>query len=223
MLQFIQMTGCSGSTPQKVEYVKVPEPIKINENFGLFAFSKLISRVGSHRLIGGHYEVSVFSGNKYEYSYSASDVFIISDSLKSEKLFQEVVNSELNKAGYKIVGNSNSLFEQTENQLARFMILAEIINLVKNTYIDSYKPTSIKAEYAIIVNWEIHDQQEKKVIFTKTEKSSIIENFDPRNVPEDVFDFESFSQCVKISFDNLLANKELVNSIKLHINNFPSK
>lgn len=228
ILQLTQMTGCGAPAPHnEVELVEEREPIKINENFGLFAFSKLTIRTSPDStikdyIIGFHFEKPTFGSYKNEFTYESSDIFLLQDSLKSEKLFQEVVNSELNKAGYKIVASSNSLFEQTENQSARFLIHATMLDLKKDTYHKKHQSV-IYAQYEINVKWEIYDQQEKKVIFSKMEIGNIYEDLNLLQLKNNVYDFEFCSWCIKISFDNLLANREFVNSIKLQVKNFPSK
>lgn len=197
----IFLGGCGAS--REVKEVENLQPIKVHENLGVFRFSKVISEVTLTKVIGIDYQGLVNTPYPKVKHY-APDF----SSIEYNNIFERIVYDELSHAGYKIVKDTSLLdrafLGNDSNQVTRFLVGAIVRDAVKN----SYHKFSYSEEYMIVIKWEIYDQQEKKVIFSKIERGNSETNFE---------------LCIKISFDNLLSNVELVDAISSQYKNFPQK
>lgn len=182
------------SASHEVNEVEKLKPIKVHENFGIFRFSKVISEVTISKVIGGDYKGLLNISNFNHYAPDFS-------SIEYNDIFERIVNYELSDAGYKI--DTSPL--KDSNQVSRFLVGAVVMDAVKNSF---YKGFSRWTEYMLDIKWEIYDKQEKKVIFSKIERGNSETNF---------------KLCIKISFNNLLSNIELVDAIRSQYKIFHQK
>jgi hypothetical protein len=200
--------SCGGATEFEIESPR-NKPIKNTGLTDTIIFQKAICEIPTGEVIGGVYRDLVKIQVKEYFAAELADE-------QYQQVFEEVFLNELEKAGYNCI-SKNVLFDTT-NSNARFLLGAVITDARLNDFIYTSKHGVIVyaqfSEALLDIRWEIYDTREKKIFFSRNELGTT-KRADNK--------LDAYTQAVRISFRNFLAEKELPDALKKQILKYPSQ
>jgi len=119
--------------------------------------SKVIIQIAADTKLGAHYE-GLLQIPEYVYRWQTTTVI-------ADVQFNEIINDELKKAGYNVVGSTAALFDTNDREKALFLLGARITEIQYDTY------ASLASNYSysrVVVEWELMDKTKRKVVYSKT-------------------------------------------------------
>lgn len=200
-LLLIIIQACTGAD-REVNTIEEKSAIVVKEDYGGVKFQKAVSEIPAGKIIGGYN--TGWAKILQEQYYATGQI-----NETYQQIYQDVVISELTKAGYS-KQKAKSIFESTVDNKERFLVGAILEDMTQNIYsMVGYRGVDVMLN----VRWEIFDQQEQKVVFTKKSKGAF----------EGKSDVEAYRKSIEISFVNLLSDKMLVEQLSNHIKTYPKK
>jgi hypothetical protein len=200
--------SCGGATEFSDE-APHNTPIKNSDIRDTIGFRKVISEMPPDKKIGAMYEDVIQVETK---SYYASELL----DEKFTSLYDGIVKEELANAWYR-TPSAGTLFD-TVTAKTRFLVGAVLVEGRLNYYLVRSSNKLItytdNADALLYIRWELYDTQEKKVVYKHNELGT------SRSAESDV---QAYGDCVRISFRNFLAEKELADALKKYIMDYPGK
>ena len=200
--------SCGGATEFSDE-APHNTPIKNSDIRDTIGFQKVISEMPPGKKIGARFEEVIQAETE---SYYATELI----QEKFTNVYDGIVNEELANAWYRTPA-ANTLFD-TVSAKTRFLVGAVIVEGRLNYYrirsenkLFTYEDN---ADALLYIRWELYDTQEKKIVYKHKELGT------SRSAESDV---QAYGDCVRISFRNFLAEKELVDAMKNYIKSYPGK
>lgn len=190
----LTFTGCTTPSYQLTQYQNIPMATPINvsdKNLPLIGVSEITSLAAPDSVIGAHY-----SGLLHLKQYSHRTAGKIAD--ESKKHYKAVMISELENAGYSVVGASMDLFDNDDLWKARYMISGTRQKRILNTY-------GNVSETKITIDWKIFDKQTKKIIYTQS-------TFGYAKIKDTTS--EASSLAIKKAFRKLLSSPSFIKALE---------
>ena len=162
LMVLITLLSCM-STPYDSPYSSSYESttsantIFVDQETPPISVSKVIIQIAADTKIGAHHD-GLLSVPQYPYHWQTSTVV-------ADVQFNEIINDELENAGYNVLGSTSALFDTNEPENALFLLGARITKIQYDTYgplAGDYSSSSVEVE------WELMDKTKRKVVYSNT-------------------------------------------------------
>ncbi len=205
IISLIFLSGCVSAA--RIKNISTLKPIiPKSEESRPILFKKVIIKLPRGKIIGSM-QTGLLCIPQTELYWRGGRVNI------SEEEFGEVLNDELEKNGYTVVGDSNAIFEDTSSWKAEYLIGARISDMSVNICYPNAGYGSFgrsKGEAYMEVEWQIYSRKTREVVLRfKTEGDSKIRSAIPAG------DAEVYFQAFAEAANNMLADKDFYELVAL--------
>ena len=205
LLFMVCLTGCISAA--RIKNVTALKPIiPKSEESKPIMFKKVIVKLPRGKVIGCM-QVGLLCVPQSELYWRGGRTTI------SEEEFGDVLNDELEKNGYTVVGDPNAIFEDTASWKAQYLIGARISDMAANVCYPNAgygQYGKAKGEAYLEVEWQIYSKKTREVVLRfKTEGNSKVKSSIPAG------DAEIYFQAFAEAANNMLADREFYELVAL--------
>lgn len=154
----LQFTSCASRRQATQAPPAQVQPIRVRqEETTPISFQKVLIKIPPGKLLGSHHD-GLARVPQFRYYWQTS--VLIGDAQ-----LNQIVCDELRNAGYSVVGEPISVFESSDEWMARFLLGGTVLDALYSTYAPLAGNFS---KSSLTIKWELMDKSLRKVIYDKT-------------------------------------------------------
>lgn len=197
------LSACQMAPVRQIE-IKETRDIKMGEKAESVQLKKVAIKIKRGKVIGG-LSTGIICVKQGDLNWKGGRVNLSSDD------FTEVFRDELENAGYTVVGNPDSLFEDPSDYKARYLIGGLINDLEANICYPMAgfgNFNNSKGNAYVKVNWQIYSPLQRKIVYS-VDTEGAYERKEAANLGSDDIIINAFG----VATQNLLADKQFYDLI----------